>query len=366
MKTKPKRILFIVPHRLHRSPGQRFRCEQYLAYLHQNGIQYSYSNIINKSDDRVFYSPGNYPGKILIVVKAVFIRIYDVLRAHRYDAVFIYREAFMLGTVVFEHLLKWSGKPIVFDFDDAIWLNDVSEGNKNLSWLKNPSKTDHIIRHSSLIFAGNSYLAQHARMFNPQVVVIPTTIDTNYHHPSRKIKKPDDKICIGWTGTSTTLKHFQKAIPFLLQIKEKYGQKVYFKVIVDCDFKVPELELQSHRWKLDTEIEDLSEFDMGIMPLPNDDWSKGKCGFKGLQYMSLEIPCIMSPVGVNSEIIQDGQNGFLAAGDQEWVEKMSLLIENPALREKLGKNGRKTIEEKYSVESQKGYYLENLQKIMGF
>jgi glycosyltransferase involved in cell wall biosynthesis len=145
---------------------------------------------------------------------------------------------------------------------------------------------------------------------------------------------------------------------FLVRLKEKYGDKIYFKLIGDEAYENAQLGLKGMAWNLATEIEDLSEFDIGIMPLPDDEWAKGKCGFKGLQYMAMEIPAVMSPVGVNTDIVEDGENGFLATTDDEWIEKISLLIDSEELRRKYGAEGRRTVVEKYSVESQKERYLE--------
>jgi glycosyltransferase involved in cell wall biosynthesis len=192
---------------------------------------------------------------------------------------------------------------------------------------------------------------------------MPTTIDTTYH-VANDLKKEEHKICIGWTGTSTTLKHFETIIPILKRIKAKYNDNVYFKVIVNFPYVVRELELTASKWNLSTEIEDLQEFDIGIMPLPDDEWAKGKCGFKGLQYMSLEIPTIMSPVGVNNEIIEDGINGFLATSDGDWFEKLSLLIENKALRKTIGREGRLTVEKKYSVSAHQKQYVQYFLNLM--
>ncbi len=352
-----------MPHRKNRSPGQRFRIEQYLDILKENNYKIIYSHIISEKDDKIFYSKGKYFLKSFIVIKSFFIRLIDFFRSLNSDIVFIYREAFMLGTVFFEKIFKLSGAKIIFDFDDAIWLNDISEGNENLKWLKNPSKISKIIKLSDMVFAGNNYLLNYAEKFNNNVKIIPTTIDINYHKKIIK-KNKDNVICIGWTGTSTTLKHFESAIQFLKKIKSKYQEKVKFKIIVDFQYKVDELNLISTEWNISTEINDLSEIDIGIMPLPDDDWSKGKCGFKGLQYMALEIPTVMSPIGINTEIIEDGINGFLAKTDKEWFEKLSLLIESKELREKLGKNGRKTIIEKYSVNSQKEKYIDYFNELI--
>ena len=350
-------ILYIVPHRLNRSPGQRFRCEQYIQALEENGFKITYSNIISAKDDAVFYAKGNYHRKAWILITSFLKRWKDVRKAKKHDIVFIYREAFMLGITLFERRLRKNNQRIIFDFDDAIWLNDTSQGNADLSWLKKPSKTGKIIELSDLILAGNKYLADYVRPFNPRIEIMPTTIDTEYHKKSiTQIEKSG--ICIGWTGTSTTLKHFETIIPILKTLKEKYGSKIYFKVIVNFPYNIPELEIDAVQWSFDNEINDLSEFDIGIMPLPNDDWAKGKCGFKGLQYMALEIPTIMSPVGINSEIIIDGENGFLASNEKEWIDKLSLLIEDKELRSKIGTMGRKRVVENYSVDVYKMKYVQ--------
>ncbi|PIP55052.1 MAG: glycosyl transferase family 1 [Bacteroidetes bacterium CG23_combo_of_CG06-09_8_20_14_all_32_9] len=357
------RILYIVPHRLNRSPGQRFRCEQYLPALREKGFDITYSNIISEKDDKIFYTKGNYYQKTWILFKSFFKRLDDVRKSKNYDIIFIYREVFMLGITLFERMLRAKNSIIIFDFDDAIWLNDTSEGNANLNWLKKPSKTASIIKIADLVLAGNAYLSQYAKRFNPRTEIMPTTIDTDYHKRIYEFQKKTS-ICIGWTGTSTTLKHFETIIPALKKIKTTFNKKIYFKVIVNFPYHLPELDIEATQWSLEKEIQDLSEIDIGIMPLPDDEWSKGKCGFKGLQYMSLEIATIMSPIGVNTEIIKDGENGFLASTEEEWVEKLSLLIEDESLRLTLGKKGRQTVEERYSVNALKNQYVQYFLNLM--
>jgi glycosyltransferase involved in cell wall biosynthesis len=321
-----------------------------------NGYKIIYSNLLSKKDDQVFYSKGKYVFKFQILIKSLFIRTIDFFKAFSCSHVFIYREAFMLGTTFFERLFRLSGAKIIFDFDDAIWLNDTSQGNIDLIWLKNPNKYKKIIELSDIVFAGNNYLADYAAHYNPNVKIFPTVLNTDlYISVSKKEKKT---ICIGWTGSSTTFKHFETAIPFLTEIKNRFHKLVYFKVIVNIEYRNENLDIVSTPWNINSEIEDLAEIDIGIMPLPDDDWSKGKCGFKGLQYMSLAIPTIMSPVGVNSEIIQDGVNGYLASSHEEWIDKISRLIESQDLRKNLGLAGQQTVIEKYSVSSQKEVYLE--------
>lgn len=343
-----KKILAIVQHRRDRSPGQRFRFEHFIPALEKAGYEVIFSNIINEKDDAIFYSRGNYFAKLRIVIKTFFHRLRDIKTARNCDLIFIYREAYMLGTTYFERRLAKTGVPVIFDFDDSIWLNDTSAGNQNLAWMKKPEKTGNICKLASLVTVGNEYLAEYARQFNNNVFILPTTIETNYHSPS-KSEKSTDSICIGWTGTSTTLKHYDIAIPVLKKLKEQYGDRVYFKVIVNSFEWARDIDVKLVQWTKQNEIEDLCEFDIGIMPLPNDKWSKGKCGFKGLQCMGLEIPVVMSPVGVNTEIIKNGVNGFLANNEEEWFDILCKLIDDSQLRKTTGKNGRKTVEENFSV-----------------
>lgn len=352
-----RKILYIVPHRFGRSPGQRFRCEQYIPHLQANGFEITYSNLLTEKDDAAFYAPKKYFSKFIILLKSFCKRCRDVKRAFNHDYIFIYRESMMIGTTVFDRLFKLSGAKIIIDFDDSIWLPDTSEGNANLSWLKKPSKINNTIRLADMVFAGNAYLAEYALQFNKNVKIVPTTIDTTYHKNAVATQE-NKQITIGWTGTSTTLKHFESIVDVLITLKQKYGNRICFKLISDVYYKNEALELETSFWNKLTEIADLLSIDIGIMPLPDNRWTRGKCGFKGLQYMSLGIPAVMSGVGVNCDIIDDGVNGFIANTPVEWETKLSLLIEDTQLRKKLGECGKETIYSRYSVDAIKNQYIE--------
>ncbi|MCB0402677.1 MAG: glycosyltransferase family 4 protein [Flavobacteriales bacterium] len=355
------KVLFIATHRPDRSPSQRFRFEQYLDYLKANRWDYDFSYLITEKADKVFYRKGHFFQKLFIILRGFLIRLNDVMRANRYDIIFIQREAFITGTTFFEKRFSKSKAKLIFDFDDSIWLSNVSDANKKWNWLKNPDKTRKIISFSDLIFAGNAYLAEYALQFNKQVTIIPTTIDTDEY---RRMDIKNDTICIGWSGSITTIQHFEYALPFLKEIKDRYGDSISIKVIGDSSYTNTELGIQGIGWNKADEIRELSGMDIGIMPLPDDEWAKGKCGLKGLQYMAMGIPTIMSPVGVNSEIIQDGTNGFLASGQAEWVEKIARLIDEESLRKSVGKAGRETVLKQYSVEANKALYLHHFNQLI--
>lgn len=246
---------------------------------------------------------------------------------------------------------------MIFDFDDSIWLQNVSEANKRFTWLKNPAKTKDLIQLADLVFAGNRFLADYALQFNEKVEIVPTTIDCDLYKPAEFAVKPSPNVCIGWSGSITTIQHFEFAIPFLKKIKTEFQDAVRFEVIGDGNYANDELQIKGRPWRAATELEDLKRIDIGIMPLPDDQWASGKCGLKGLQYMALGIPTIMSPVGVNSQIISDGTNGFLAKTTAEWVEKLSALLKDQRLRNRIGEAGRQTVVDRYSVQALRKRYL---------
>ncbi|MES2761133.1 MAG: glycosyltransferase family 4 protein [Bacteroidota bacterium] len=362
------KILIIADHRLDRSPSQRYRFEQYIDFFKANGFDWELSEIITEKDDKVFYHPGNYVKKAWILFKSLFIRLNDLQRAKKFDIIFIQREALLIGSSFFEKQFYKRSK-VIFDFDDSIWLLDTSPENKKFEFLKNPDKTKINIQHAHKVIAGNTYLANYARQFNPNTIIIPTTIDTDFHKPKSKLSgfnsaPPDKKIVIGWSGSISTIKHFENSIPFLKALISKYPNKLEIHVIGQASYSHPELPIISKSWSATTEVDDLNCFDIGIMTLPDDQWAQGKCGLKGLSYMACSIATVMSPVGVNKDIIQHGKNGFLAQTEQQWIDYLSQLIENADLRQQMGQAGRETVVKNYSVNAHKEHYLEVLNSLI--
>ena len=356
------RVLFVAGHRLNRAPGQRFRFEQYLDHLRAGGFTCELSPLLTAEDDKIFYSRAAAFRKVLVLARCAVRRAKDVRRAQDFDIVFLQREAFFGGWPIFERAFKAAGVRMVLDFDDAIWLLDVSDANRRYGFLKRPQKTAEIARMCDLIIAGNSFLRDYALEFNRNTIVIPTTIDTLSY---RRLAPPrtSGPVCIGWTGSTTTIPHFETGVPYLAEIKAKFGDNVRFRVVGDASYRNQVLGVQGEAWNAATEVETLSDMDIGIMPLPDDVWSRGKCGLKGLQFMGLEIPVVMENVGANRDIVTDGMDGFLATGPGEWVSKLSALVESAALRARIGSAGRRTVEARYSVTSQKDVYSRVLREL---
>ena len=350
------KILFIASHRLGRAPGQRFRFEQFISHLEKEGFQCEISFLIDENDDKVLYQKGHFVDKARFVLRSHAKREKDVKRRDEFDIIFIFREALMTRSTRYEEALRRGRAKLVFDFDDAIWLSNVSDANKRWSWVKHPGKTAKLIALSDLVLAGNDYLADYARGSNSNVMVMPTTIDTDEYQP--RSTRAEGPVVIGWSGSITTIQHFEYAIPTLLKLKAKYGDRIAIRVIGDGSYSHDELGIKGLPWRKETELQDLHAIDIGIMPLPDDEWSRGKCGLKGLQYMALGIPTLMSPVGVNSDIIQHGVNGFLPVTEAEWVEQISRLVEDAELRSVIGAAGRETVVDRYSLSAWRHRYTD--------
>jgi glycosyltransferase involved in cell wall biosynthesis len=355
-------ILFLVPYPINEAPSQRFRFEQYLDILQEEGHSYRVQSFLDLHNWRHFAESGKMFLKIIMLLKGLIRRLLILTRLSDFDIVFIHREAAPVGPPVFEWLIaKLFRKKIIYDFDDALWLTDRKQESFFFKTIKWRSKIKAICRWSYKVSGGNDFLCNYARQFNQRVIYNPTTIDTeSLHRPDHFSALPGKEVIIGWTGSHSTVKYLKQIEPALRDIENLFPS-VKFIAIAD---QKPELNLHSltyKPWRIDTEIKDLNEFDIGIMPLPDEEWSKGKCGFKALQYMALEIPTVASPVGVNTAVIDQGINGFLALSREDWKKYLSLLITDKELRRDVGKRGRQKVTDHYSVCSNAATFLSLLE-----
>ena len=356
------RVLALMPALYNTSPGQRYRLEQWEPLLRERGVEITYASFEDEELHGLLYKPGLLHKKLKLVTRGLGRRLSSVRKAGDYDLVYIFREAALLGPPIFERLIHQRRTPIVFDFDDAIFVSYRSPSNGYLSYLKFASKTKTICRIASHVMVGNPYLAEYAKQVNDHVTVIPTTIDTEkYRVPPRREKTGPPVI--GWTGSHSTVQHLDTLRGALIKLAEKESFRL--RVIGTPTYECPPVAVEAMPWRADTELEDLTEIDIGVMPLPDDAWSKGKCGLKALQFMALGIPTICSPVGVNTDIIHDDQNGYIAATEDEWVDKLARLLRSAELRQRLGDAGRVTVEEKYSAITQAPRVYETFKSVLG-
>jgi glycosyltransferase involved in cell wall biosynthesis len=265
-----------------------------------------------------------------------FVRIREILKVGKYDLYCFEHQAFPYFPVFLEKMAKRINPNMLLEFDDAIYLTPF-----------HGKKIKKLIAMSQHVIVGNSFLKDYAIQFNPHVTVVPTVIDTDRYSP-KKDHRLQGELNVGWMGLAYNLPYVKKLEETLQELKKEIGN---FKFIVICSKR---LELDGvdtifKSWSYDEEIEDIRRLDIGIMPLVDDAWAMGKCGLKVLQYMACGVPVVASPVGVNNEIISDGENGFLAATDTEWLEKLSHLAHDEKLRRTMGRKGRETVEKYYSL-----------------
>lgn len=349
-------IYFIVPAPLGISPGQRFRFEHYLDLLEERNINYKISSFYSKSGWAALYKGGKLHVKIGIVLSGFCKRVLDLVKIKKYDFVFIFREAAPIGPPVFEYIIaRILKKKIIYDFDDAIWIPHTSQFNKIVSYLRWFRKTSVICKYAYKVSVGNEYLASYAMPYNKNVFILPTVVNTEQVHNAMQ-NQDTNYPNIGWTGTFSTLKYLNIVMPVLQHLQHEYD--FTFVVIADRDPKLPLKKYRFIKWNKDTEVEDLLSMHIGLMPLYDDEYSKGKCGFKAIQYMSLGIPALVSPVGVNSLIVDDGINGFTCNDSDEWEQRLRILLTDKELRKKFGLNGKRKIETVYSVNATKNLFLD--------
>jgi len=350
------KILFIVPYPVGVAPSQRLKFEQYFDCFRSNGITIKVSPFIDHRFIKILYEKGFYFKKILYTLKGYLRRIADIFQVKNFDLVYLHLEAAPFGPPVFEYIISKMGKPIIYDIDDIVYIPHASQANRFVKFLKYPRKITAILRLSSHIIVVTRYLEVFARKYNKNVTFIPPTIDTNKYFI--KQKGATHKICVGWTGSHSTSAYLVLLENVLRRLAEKYDIRI--KAIGDKKFKIGGLNIEAKSWSADDEVGDIQDIDIGLYPLPKNEWVMGKGGLKALQYMGMGVPAVCTRVGAVLDFIQDGVNGFLADSDEEWIEKVSRLIEDFDMRTRMGLAARETVINRYSVEANAPKYMEIL------
>jgi glycosyltransferase involved in cell wall biosynthesis len=343
------KVLVLTPAPYATSPGQRFRIEQWARHLEGSGFEFTFASFEDEALHEIIYRPGRMVRKGVLMLRSCVRRLGLIRDLGRFDLVFLYREAALIGPAFLERLIARSGVPIVYDFDDPIWLSYLSPTHGRLSSLKWPAKTARICEMATVVMVGNRLLAEYAREHSKSVEIVPSTIDlTQYPPPEpRDFAEP---VTLAWTGSHSTL-------PFLESLRTVLGtvsarDRYRLLVVSHTDrYRMESLDVPiiSRRWRAETEAEDLSDADIGIAPFPDTGWTPWRCHGKVLQYMALGLPLVASSIGIVPDYVSDGVNGFLASSEADWTEKLSALIRNPELRARIGAEARRTIEERYSA-----------------
>lgn len=328
--------------------SNRLRVEQYASALRARGILLEVSPFLDDAAYRILYAPGATARKAIAVARGMLRRIRDLRRAAAYDLVLVHRESAPVGPPLVERWLVGRKRPYAFDFDDALFLRPVHPANRRWGWLRQPSRLAYAVAEAAEVIAGNEYLARWARGRNPRVTVIPTPVDVARHVP-RPPHRDTAPLVIGWVGSSTTAPYLRILDAPLAEIGRR--RDVVLRVIGGT-YRHPTVAVDARPYDLDREPADIATFDIGVLPEPDDEWTKGKGAFKALLYMASAVPVVASRVGVNPEIIVEGETGYCVDDERGWVRRLEELAADPGARDRLGRCGRERVERHFSIGSQ--------------
>jgi len=335
------RVLFLIEG--WRSPAPRYRVLQYLPYLVEQGITFKVRSL--HGEKYPFFHRWPLFGKLY----KFFVRVRRLLQigdAEEFDLVFQQRLTLPFSDWIERRIMARNPR-FVLDFDDAIYQSETGEDARRQAAFAR------VMRRSALVVAGSAYLARAA---DRECHVLPTVIDTRTYLPA---KSTGEEIVIGWIGTHSNYPNFQPLCETLARVLDRYEQ-VRLQIVGDYepDFNLPKSSFT--RWRADREIADLQSFHIGIMPLADTSWNRGKCAFKLIQYMAVGIPVVAGAVGANLEVVQEGVTGFLVSRPEEWEGALCRLIEDKDLRTAMGKAGRKRCVTHYSLTSQRERFVKVL------
>ena len=339
------RIHFLVPHPIDEAPGQRLKFEQYYERFRAQGFEVIHDPFYTSA----LYKRLGQPGllwKMVLLGGACLKRVRSLWNAWRSDVVYLFLEAVPAGPPIIEWIIVCLfRRPVVYDIDDLIYLKKPGSRDPFPTLFDRRRKVEYIMRVARHVIVCTPHLEKEARRLNQNVTRISSTIDTVKYTPRTDYSGP--RITLGWSGSFSTSSYLHLLDDVLRTLQAQYGVAVC--VIGDPGFTIPGVEVEAIPWTSKSEVENLLRIDIGLYPLPCQEWDLGKSGLKALQYMGLGIPTVLNPFGANLDIVEHGKNGLFASTEKEWLKVLTELILNPSLRERIGKAGRRTVEARYSV-----------------
>jgi glycosyltransferase involved in cell wall biosynthesis len=360
-------MLIICPFPEGVAAGQRLKYEQYLDDWRAAGWSLDVSPFMDMAMWRIIYKPGHYLQKILGTMRGHCRRIRDMTRVGRYDLVYVHMPVTPLGTKFFEWLTRKLARKLVFDVEDNVILGGgrgiQSVVNPLAQLLRGPGKARLLVERADHVITSSPFLNDDCLKLNRKraATYITSSVDTDRFQPATSYAN-DRIVTIGWTGTFSSRPY----LDLLRPVFQALAGRVDFRLMVigNFDFELPGVNLTVVRWSAEREVEDLQHFDIGVYPLPVDDWVSGKSGLKAIQYMAFGLPTVATAVGMTPQIIRDGENGLLVRTETDWIDALSRLIAEPALRRRLGEQARRDAVEKYSTRVVAAQYQRVLRSVM--
>lgn len=325
--------------------SSRVRAFQFIPYLEANGMEITVSPLFDDEYlQRLYATKKKSFGKVIL---AYLRRLWQCIASEKHDLVWLEKELFPYLPGLELLCLHSLGSPFVVEYDDATFHSyDLHTRTVVRALLGNKIKK--IMGSAELVIAGNDYLAEYARSANARrIEILPTVVDTSKYLP-KESRLPNQEFVIGWIGTPSTAKYLNLIEEALQKVSEN-NNVILVTVGVDCPV-FSGVKVSSRQWSEQGEIEEIRKFDVGIMPLSDSPWERGKCGYKLIQYMACGVPVVASPVGVNRQIVDHGFNGFLASTSDEWVLALNTLIADRQLSTRMGEAARRKAVERYSLD----------------
>ncbi len=326
--------------------SSRVRFLQFLPYLQAKGIELAVKPLLSDTYLKALYNGGSRWREVL---NGYTTRILALLTARRFDVLIIEKELFPFMPAIAERFLKLRGVPYVVDYDDALFHRYDCHPNP---WVRQllGQKIDSVMRHAECVTAGNQYLAERAHKAGAKKVqIIPTVVDADRYQPKQKADAA--VLTVGWIGSPQTSRYLKPLLPMFESLKQELPVRFVAVGANSKDFEGTPVEVWP--WTEESEVESVQQFDIGVMPLVDSPWERGKCGYKLIQYLACGVPVVASPVGVNCEIVKEGENGRLADSVEQWHQALGAMLKagQPRLA-KMGNAGRKQVVDWFSLQAQ--------------
>lgn len=345
--------------------GQRLKFEQYYSDWREMGFDITVSPFMDMAMWRVLYAPGHLPAKAFGVFKGYLRRVRDLFRLSGYDVVYVHMWATPLGSPFFERLVRRLSKRMIFDLEDNVLTDRDTVENPNpiLRYLKGSGKPRYLVAESDHVITSSPFLNDRCLELNRRraCTYISSSVDVGRFLPATPYSN-ERPVTIGWTGTFST----RPMLDLLRGVFQRLAERVPFRlrVIGNFDYALPGVDLTVVRWTPEREVADLQELDIGVYPLPVNDWVMGKSGLKAIQYMAFGLPIVATAVGTTPMLIADGVNGLLVRTEDEWLTALETLIRDPALRRRLGTAARESAVHKYSIDAVARDYRRVIENVM--
>lgn len=353
-----KRILILCPSPKGTAATQRLKYEQYLDQLQQEGYSFTISSFQSQRFWKIIYQPGRTAEKIAWTIAGYFKRTCDLFRIPFYDGIFVNLWVTPIGLPIFERLVLLLNRNVIYDIDDMIFLDQKKSGKENfIQRLKGKKKPLVLMKKAGFVIVCTPSLESIALDLNKykRVIDISSTLDTDRFLPVPCYKNKDTTV-LGWTGTHSTIPFLHLLTPVLQKVSQH--RKIKLLVIADRPYQMESIETEFIKWTSENEVTDLHKMDIGLYPIPMNEWSLGKSSLKALTYMSVALPVVTPSYGTNFRVIEDGVDGILVKNEQEWVDSIIGLIDDADKRKRIGLAGRKKVEEKFSIKANYSKYLQ--------